>query len=266
MRFQQHRHDGFADLAARRAARIQEIILHQLLGERAAALLPVTGPGVDPQRPQYAQRIDAEMGVEIAVLDGFQRRRQHRRHLLGCDDNAILAMNGENAADQQRLEAGNGDILARDVSKARDAGVIRVEIQQHRGAGFVREARGTQIDLEPVGLARVAARPVGMVGAPVLQALQFMFHVRGGKVLAHVQLLRRGVHLRRQRPAPALELRRDDPVQVRHIQGKREAAQQQDRQHVTPDLQFRPAHMVALLAALRNTPQMQNSSAGSRRV
>ncbi len=69
-------------------------------------------PGVHPQHAQYTARINTVVGIEIAVLHRLQRRRQHRRHLLGRDDDTILAVNRKYAADQQRLKARDGHLLA----------------------------------------------------------------------------------------------------------------------------------------------------------
>ncbi len=82
MRGERHRHDGLAHLAPERLPGGEEVALHELLGQRAAALLDPARAQIDPERPQHGERIDAVVGIEVPVLHRLQRRRQKRRHLL----------------------------------------------------------------------------------------------------------------------------------------------------------------------------------------
>jgi hypothetical protein len=52
------------------------------------------------------------------------------------------------------------------------------------------------------------------LSAPIAEALQLLLEGVRAERLAGVQLQRLGEDLRRQRPAPTLELRRDDAVEV----------------------------------------------------
>ena len=67
-----------------------------------------------------ASGFDAVVRVELAVLDGLQRRGQQRRHLVRRDDDAVLAVDREDAADQQRVEADHRHVGARADSSERD--------------------------------------------------------------------------------------------------------------------------------------------------
>ena len=55
---------------------------------------------IDEARPDNGTQVDAQVTFEPAVLDGDQRGRERRRHFLGRNDQAILAMRREDAADQ----------------------------------------------------------------------------------------------------------------------------------------------------------------------
>ena len=57
--------------------------------------------------------------VELAVLDRLQRFGQQRRHLRRRDDDAILAVDREDAADQQRIEADYRNIRAGGIAERR---------------------------------------------------------------------------------------------------------------------------------------------------
>src|SRR2546422_9186369 len=68
-----HRKHHLVDLALDRLLRRQELDLHQLLRDGAAALVQTAGGDVDPQGSQRRADIDAAVVVEVAVL-GRQRR------------------------------------------------------------------------------------------------------------------------------------------------------------------------------------------------
>ena len=111
-RFENERHDRFLALAPQRAPAVEEIALHELLRQRAAALLDLPRAHVDEQRAQDRERVHAVVRFELAVLDGLQRLRQQRRDFGRRDDDPVLAVNREDAADQQRIEAEHRDVGA----------------------------------------------------------------------------------------------------------------------------------------------------------
>ena len=132
VRLERQGHGGFAQLALRGAAGVEEVTLDELLGQRTASLLDLTRAHVDPHRTRNAHRVDAMMGVEVTVLDCLQGGRQQRRHLLWRDNDAIFAVDRENAADQLRLETDNRHILAGTVMqgsrcRSRSTATVRME-------------------------------------------------------------------------------------------------------------------------------------------
>ncbi len=72
MMFEPQRKIGFLDLALDRSLVGEEEVLRQLLGDRGAALNNALGLGVDGQRADGADDVDAEVAEEAPVL-----RRQH---------------------------------------------------------------------------------------------------------------------------------------------------------------------------------------------
>ena len=191
VRIQRHRHDRFTHLARQRLPRTEEVAAHQLLRERAAALLDLAGAHVDPQRAQHRDRVDAVMAVELAVLDRLERGGQERGHFLRCDDDAILAVDRKNAADEQRLEPQHRYVPAGAVAQALEPLGTRDDAQQLRVARLVREARRPQRNVEARAGHAVGAGTLGPLGAPVVQALQLLLELRRRQRQSRVQLQRR---------------------------------------------------------------------------
>ena len=111
-RLENHGHHCLLDLAAQRSPAVEEVVLDELLGQRAPALLDLPRADIGEKRTQDRRKIDAMMLVELAILDGLERLRKHRRHLVGRHDDPVLAVHGENAADQERIEPVDGDVDA----------------------------------------------------------------------------------------------------------------------------------------------------------
>src|SRR5262249_55708845 len=59
-----------------------------------------------------------------------------------------------------------------------------------------------------------AARLLGLIRAPITETLELLLQRVRAERLTGVQLQRLGVDLRRQRPAPPFELRRDDAIEI----------------------------------------------------
>ena len=124
-----------------------------------------------------------------------------------------------------------------------------VDLQPQRRAALVGEARRPQRHREVIAVQVIGAGLLGGVRAPVVQPVQLLLEQRRGEGRAGVELERRRVHLRRQRPAAPLELTRHQAVQVEEVTGDRQRGRGGDEQHEP-------------LQAL----QMNSSVAGSRRL
>src|SRR5207248_1280091 len=172
VRIERDRHDRLARLAPQRLPRIEKIAFDQLLCQGAAALLDLACTHVDPQRARNRGGIDTVMSIELAVLDGLERLRQQRWNLLRRDDDAILAVDREDAADQQRLEAHDGKLPAIAAAQALDGVGARGERQDGSRACLIREARRAQGYIDAAALQPVGAGALEPIDAPVLQALQ----------------------------------------------------------------------------------------------
>ena len=106
------------------------------------------GTHVHPHCARDPNRIDTVMSIELPVLDRRQRPAAARRHFLRRDHDAIFAVDGEDAADQQRLEARDRHILAVAVAQALDPLLTRDDSQNGGRTGLVGEARRTQRDVQ----------------------------------------------------------------------------------------------------------------------
>ncbi len=102
--FQEHRHKELGDLARERALGGEEEVLHQLLGQRAAALESLQAEERE-RRARDAAQVEAVVRVEIAVLVRDQRLHHRLRHLGEPHQHAVLVVRGIDAADRQGLEA-----------------------------------------------------------------------------------------------------------------------------------------------------------------
>ena len=103
MQFQQPRHQGFVDFARQGALVAQVIILHQLLGQRAAALHGLPGADIGPERARDAPGVDAMVMLELPVLDRLETGDQQFRHVLQGDQRAVLVvLQGQSAAEMFR--------------------------------------------------------------------------------------------------------------------------------------------------------------------
>ena len=100
MHFQQERHHRLFDLASERATTIQEVTFDELLSQGGATLLYLSGTQIHECRSHDRAEIDAMMRVELTILHDFEGGGEHCRNIFRCDDDAILAVDREDAADQ----------------------------------------------------------------------------------------------------------------------------------------------------------------------
>ena len=130
--------------------------------ERRAALLDLSGAQVDPRGARDRAEVDAVMRVELAILDHLERRRQERRDLVRRHDDAIFAVDREDAADQQRIEAEDRHVLAAAVAHALDRVAARDDRQQLRLLQRVPELEAAIDEIDARAAAAVAARLLGL--------------------------------------------------------------------------------------------------------
>ena len=226
VRIERHRHDRLAQLSRERLAGIEEVAAHQLLREGAAALLDLAGAHVDPGRAQHRNGVDAVMSVELAVLDRLERRGQERRDFRRREDDTILAVDRKNAADEERLEAQHRQLLAGAVAQAREHRSCAADGEHLCRARLLGKAGRAQRHLDVLALPAVGAGALELLGALVVQSLQLVLELRERQRQPGVQLQGRGIHLRGQRPAAALELLRHQMVEIQHVErgGQRRGA------------------------------------------
>ncbi|MNR50322.1 hypothetical protein D3C85_1698270 [compost metagenome] len=100
MQLQQYRHHGFGGLAGEAALAGQVEVLHQLLGQRTAALAQFTGGGVDPERAGDGLEGHTVVVEELAVFGCHQGFHQVGRHLVQLDQHAVFMVGGIEATNQ----------------------------------------------------------------------------------------------------------------------------------------------------------------------
>jgi hypothetical protein len=225
MDLEQHGHHRFFELAPERPPVVEEIALHELLRERRAALLDLPCAQVHPGRAQNCADIDAEMRIELAVLDDLQCSGQEPGDFLRRHHDAVFAMDREDAADEQRIQAEDRHILAALVAQALDRVAARLHADAFGLLQRVPELEASVHEVDAIAATAVAARVPGGIDAPVTQALQLLLERVGAEREPGIQLERLGIDLRRQRPATAFELLGHFAVEV---QDPAEECDQQD--------------------------------------
>src|SRR5258706_14897603 len=97
---------------------------------------------------------------------------------MRCDDDAILAVDRKESANEQRLEPQHRHVMAGAVAQALEPLGAGENAQQLRVARLVREARRPQRDVEARTLDAVGSETLGTLGAAVMQALQLLLALR----------------------------------------------------------------------------------------
>jgi hypothetical protein len=168
---------------------------------------------------------------------GQIRRREH---------DAILAVAREDAADEQRLEPDHRHLVSGGVLEAHDRARAGVDGEQLRIARLVGEARRAQRHIDAHAVQAVGSRALQLQHAAVVQPLELAHQIGGGEREPRIQLERRGVDLRGQRPAASLEGAGHGHAEIEHVDRDGECG---DAQHAE-DEAF----------------QRMSSSAGARRL
>ena len=128
------------------------------------------------------------MGVELAVLDRLQRRGQQRRHLGRRDHDPVLAVDREDAADQQRVEAHDGDLLAVRVPEARQHAVRERQPECLRLLKLVGKAELADVHAQVVAPPAEGARAVGLGDGEVAEALELVGEALRRELLARIEV------------------------------------------------------------------------------
>ena len=161
---QPQRQQHFLDLALERALGLQEQVLGKLLGQRRAALGEAAARHIVEDGARKADRIDADMRIEAAVLDGDDGHRYVGRHLVQADRLAAghAAIGDQLAVDRDDLDVGR-PVGNRPVGDARHARAIEGD---DAGGG---DAAPDGQDEAPVEKAPRAAEQAATRSAPRLR-------------------------------------------------------------------------------------------------
>ena len=120
------------------------------------------------------------MFVEASILDQFDPCAQQWRDIGGRQDETVLAVNGEHAADDGWIEAEYGQFAAIGHFQTRDRRCIRPDRHRLGLAQFVQEACAPGMQVEGPSVAAVDARTRRRVPPPIVEAMQFLFEIIRG--------------------------------------------------------------------------------------
>lgn len=229
MHFQQYGHHRFGQLAAEATLAGQVEVLHQLLGQGAAALAHGACRGVDPDRTGDGLGRHTKMAVEVAVFRGHQGFEQIGRHLVDLDEDAVLEVFRVDATDHQRLQTDNVQ-LAIGTREPRHVVAREAHTDELRRLHAFIELEATGVEVDAVAVYRRRTRAVGRTLAPVAEGVELGEEVVLAQLLADEQLQRPGVHLGRDGPALAGELLLHDGIEVNREAGDDHQADQAELQ------------------------------------
>ena len=193
----------------------QEIVFHELLGQRAAALNGFPGPQVGQDRPRDAANIDARMEFEITVLDCLQAGDEQGRNIRDPDQGPILFLQRVDAGDFSRIKPCqvNGSAPAR-VAERADFSTGNPDADAAGLFGAVMEPERPSMDIDGVARNSVLSRQGRIACGPVAGRLQLHFEIAQRDRGARVQFQGARVDAAWQVPFPAFEFRGDLVVQV----------------------------------------------------
>ena len=166
---EQHRHHQFGGLAANGALGRKEEVLHQLLGDGAAALHPVGEQAAHGAR--QPTHVEAGVPVEAAVLDRNQCRDQVLRHLGQPHQHPVLVSGRVDAADRQGLDARKRHVHSGRITQHGNLAAVEGDAHAARRLGAVPEDERAQRDLQPVLLAQIPAGLIRAREVPVTEQL-----------------------------------------------------------------------------------------------
>ena len=177
---------------------------------------------------------DAVMFVEPPVLDQLDPGAQQRRHVVGSQDQPVLAVNRKDAADHRWIEPEHRQVGAIGILEGGDRGRVRADRERQRFTRFVAEAHAARLQVEGVAAPPVDSRAGRGIPGAVMKTPQLLLEIAGRDRSAHVELEGRRKDPGRHRPVPALKLAGHHAVQVHHPDADRcreQRAHQGERDH-----------------------------------
>ncbi len=208
------RHHRFLELALVASLAAQEEVLHQLLGERRAALAHVPRGKIDIRGLDDADQVNAVMLVKAMVLGGQDRIDHRGRNLAQAHQPALLPFAFEDAADEFGFQLDREDrFMGHRIPHRLDRISLKSQLDEFAAEVAVRIRETMQKDVELAALAIeavLAARvDVARIDPMVIQARESLEETEILKILAGVNEHRVGINARRDVPALAREPRDD---------------------------------------------------------
>src|SRR5690606_23078994 len=188
--------------------------------------------------------------VEAPVLDRLQRVDQERRYLVRLEDQTVFAVHWEQAADLQRVEPQERQLVAGRVDDARDSAAFELDRDAPGRLFLGAVAVRARDDVERTGARAIAAGPVRDRGLSVTEPAQLGHEVVPAEAAAGVELERGCEDLCRNGPAARLELAADLDAEERRVRRKPDRRRKGDEQGEADDAAEEAAAACATRRAL----------------
>ena len=233
VRLEQHRHDDFGDLAPDGALRREEKILDQLLREGAATLQSAARHHM-PTGPRDPPQIKAVMRVKVAVFGRYQSLHKMLWYFGEPHQHAILVVGRIDAADQERLQASERQLIVFGIPHLFHRAVIE------RYAYALGRLRAIPIDEWAKGNVKAVGGPDEPTELPFAHAftvvgfLQFLRDLVRCDALPGMELQGPREDARRQRKAPALEFGPHPKIEIDREPDRREHDGEQCESRIAP--------------------------------
>ena len=227
--FQGDGHEGLRDLPGQGPFGAQEEVLHQLLGDGAAALGCLAVEQVVDEGPGDGGDIHADMPLEVPVFHGQQCPDQEFRHLVEPERNPVLIGPELERADGLRLQGDAAEAGAVDVP-VHGAQPAVLKRQAHRPGRLGAAGCRVGIKVHPVARQHVAAGTLNAFRPAVSAVFEQGQHLLGRLPQERRQLGRPRVEERRPGMRAVTEIQLHLVVKVQQEAGKTGRKRERDPQ------------------------------------
>ena len=212
------------------AADAEQSTARELLGQRAGALPGFARARVDERRAQHAAEVDADVAVEVAVLDRLETGDQQLRHFVDADQPTLFVLLSIQRRDARGIQAH----ATHGVPRAHvahgghpSAGQRHLDAARADRAADVLESAAA--DRPASATARICAY-AATIALAIGRGVEFRLERRCVDRGARHEFERTCIHAGRQLPAQLSEALADFVVQIQHVGDQEPQPQTHDRQ------------------------------------
>jgi hypothetical protein len=205
-------HEGFADLSPERPFGGQKVAAHELLCQRAAALLNLSCSHVGDECAGDCANVDADVIFEAPVFDRDQRLLQKLGRLAGRQYDSIFTVCRKDAADQHRIELEKAQDLPGLPGDPIDAVCGEVHLCNLRRTHLIAACERARPELDLIRLQSIRAAGRECVVATVPQPLELDDEILSAHSTTGIELERCGKDLCGDVPAACVEFACDLPT------------------------------------------------------